>query len=74
MTRVWVVCLFQTELSYIVEHFVLTFTWYHSVCQHNCLKVLVKRVSADLVLYKEVELVTKFHHKFSARRDSIAVE
>ena len=54
---IWVVVGSATKVADVVEHLVLALTWHSSVGEHARLQVLVKWVSIQLKLHKEVQLL-----------------
>ena len=74
MSCVGVVVRVVASLTYVVKHFMLTFTWDGSVGEDARDEVLVQGVCIELILDEEVELLAEVCHELGAWGDGVAVE
>lgn len=74
MPCVWVVIGVSAQLSDVIKHLVLTFSWHLTVREDARVQILVQWVGVQLVLDEEMKLLAEVRHEFGSRGDGVAVE
>ena len=67
MSCIGVIIWLSSELTDVIQHFVLSFSWDGSIGEHYRLEIFVQWVSIDFILDKEMEILAQVGHELGAR-------